>query len=98
MLARILTEKKLLGTNVGLMTISAAAVDDICAWYHNNFLTIFYSFFQGFASISSFDNKRWKSFNSTLCSFMCCCVCNIAFGSSENYHTKGFFYINSIFR
>uniref|UniRef100_A0A914PII9 Cation/H+ exchanger domain-containing protein n=1 Tax=Panagrolaimus davidi TaxID=227884 RepID=A0A914PII9_9BILA len=31
-LARILTEKKLLGTTVGLMTISAAAIDDICAW------------------------------------------------------------------
>ncbi|KAI1713689.1 sodium/hydrogen exchanger family domain-containing protein [Ditylenchus destructor] len=31
-LARILTEKKLLSTNVGMMTISAAAIDDICAW------------------------------------------------------------------
>uniref|UniRef100_A0A915CKE2 Cation/H+ exchanger domain-containing protein n=1 Tax=Ditylenchus dipsaci TaxID=166011 RepID=A0A915CKE2_9BILA len=31
-LARILTEKKLLSTPVGLMTISAAAIDDICAW------------------------------------------------------------------
>jgi len=31
-LARILTEKRLLGTTVGLMSISAAAIDDICAW------------------------------------------------------------------
>jgi Kef-type K+ transport system membrane component KefB/nucleotide-binding universal stress UspA family protein len=31
-LARILTEKSLLSTNVGLMTISAAAVDDAMAW------------------------------------------------------------------
>jgi Kef-type K+ transport system membrane component KefB len=32
-LARILTEKKLLNTTVGMMTISAAAIDDICAWF-----------------------------------------------------------------
>uniref|UniRef100_A0A914DUA4 Cation/H+ exchanger domain-containing protein n=1 Tax=Acrobeloides nanus TaxID=290746 RepID=A0A914DUA4_9BILA len=31
-LARILTEKKLLSTSVGLMTISAAAMGDIFAW------------------------------------------------------------------
>lgn len=31
-LARILAEKKLLVTTVGMMTVSAAAVDDICAW------------------------------------------------------------------
>lgn len=32
-LARILTEKKLLNTPVGLVAISAAAIDDAVAWY-----------------------------------------------------------------